>query len=65
MSFFNVSKKIKEIKTTLNESSDFAYRFFKKDGQVVGMVYLKALLTKIYYQVLFISHCKHSMINYQ
>ena len=44
MSFFNVSKKIKEIKTTLNESSDFAYRFFKKDGQVVGMVYLKSII---------------------
>ena len=44
MSFFNVSKKIKEIKTTLNESSDFAYRFYKKDKQIIGLVYLKSII---------------------
>ena len=44
MSFFNVSKKIKEIKTTLNESSDFAYRFYKRDKQIIGLVYLKSII---------------------
>ena len=44
MSYFNLKKKIKEIKTTLNESSDFSYRCYKKNEQELGFVFLKSII---------------------
>lgn len=44
MSYFNVEKKVDEIKLTLNESSDFAYRFFIRNNQKIAFVYLKSII---------------------
>ena len=44
MSYFNVENKIKEIKKALNESIDFSYRFYKKNGQIIGFAYLKSII---------------------
>ena len=43
MSYFNVEEKVQDIKTALNESSDFAYRYFKKEGQEIAFVFLKSI----------------------
>lgn len=43
MSYFNIEEKIQELKTALNESSDFAYRYFKKNGSEIGFVFLKSI----------------------
>lgn len=43
MSYFNIEEKIQELKTALNESSDFAYRYFKKNGAEIGFVFLKSI----------------------
>lgn len=44
MSYFNVEKKINELKIELNESSDFSCRFFKKEEQTIGLVYIKSII---------------------
>lgn len=44
MSYFNVSSKVKEIKTTLNESSDFAYRYYKNKEQTIGLIFIKSII---------------------
>ena len=44
MSYFNVEKEINKLKKSLNESVDFSYRYFKKDGQIIGFVYLKSII---------------------
>lgn len=44
MSYFNLQEKIDELKTALNDSSDFAYRFFKKNGQKIAFIYLKSII---------------------
>ena len=43
MSYFNLEDKIKEIKNTLNESSDFSYRFFQKGKNQIAMIFLKSI----------------------
>lgn len=43
MSYFNLKEKVEEIKTALNESSDFAYRFYKKNGSEIVFVFLKSI----------------------
>lgn len=43
MSYFNLDKKIEECKMLLNESIDFANRFYEKDGQKVAMIFLKSI----------------------
>lgn len=43
MSYFNVDEKIKEIQIALNECSDFSYRYYKKDGNVIALVFLKSI----------------------
>lgn len=44
MSYFDTNKKIKELKKALNESVDFAYRYYKKDGQTIAFVFLKSII---------------------
>ena len=44
MSYFNVKEKIENLKTVMNNNSDFAYRFFEKDKQIIGLVYLKSII---------------------
>ena len=57
MSYFNVEKEINKLKKSLNESVDFSYRYFKKDGQIIGFVYLKSIIdsqlfsSAIYYPI--------------
>ena len=57
MSYFNVENEIKKVKTTLNESVDFSYRYFKKNGQTIGFVYLKSIIdsqlfsSAVYYSI--------------
>lgn len=43
MSYFNVDKKIQEVKSALNESSDFSSRVFVQENQKIGMVFLKSI----------------------
>ena len=43
MSYFNLQEKIEEINPELNDCSDFAYRFFKKQGQEVALIFLKSI----------------------
>ena len=47
MSYFNLDEKVKELKTTLNESSDFAYRFYKKDDKDIVLVFLKSIIDQV------------------
>ena len=57
MSYFNVEKEINKLKKSLNESVDFSYRYFKKDGQIINFVYLKSIIdsqlfsSAIYYPI--------------
>ncbi len=44
MSYFNVEKKVKEVKTALNESVDFSYRYFKRGNQKLAFIYLKSII---------------------
>ena len=44
MSYFNVEKKVKEVKTALNESVDLAYRCFKRGNQKLAFIYLKSII---------------------
>ena len=44
MSYFNVEKSINDLKEELNESSDFACRYYKKEGQIIGLVFLKSII---------------------
>lgn len=44
MSYFNVEKEIEKVKNALNKSVDFSYRYFKKDSQTIGFVYLKSII---------------------
>lgn len=43
MSYFNIEQKVKQLKTALNESSDFAYRYYKKSGNEIAFVFLKSI----------------------
>lgn len=57
MSYFNVYKIIQELKIEFNESIDFSYRFYKKDGQIIAFIYLKSIIDQnllsnsIYYPI--------------
>ncbi len=57
MSYFNVEEKIEELRGELNESVDFAHRFYKKDDQTIALVFLKSitdqalLASGIYYPI--------------
>ena len=44
MSYFNVDKRVEDLKTKLNESDDFAFRFFDKKNQKIAFVYLKSII---------------------
>lgn len=44
MSYFNLVEMIEEIKTAMNESSDFAYRFYKKNGKEIAFIFLKSII---------------------
>ena len=44
MSYFNLQEKVQELKTALNESSDFAYRYYKKEDSEIVFVYLKSII---------------------
>lgn len=44
MSYFNVEGMIEKLKTDLNESSDFSSRLFVREGQTIGMVFLKSII---------------------
>lgn len=44
MSYFNVKKEIEKAKQTLNNCVDFSSRFFKKNGQEIGMIFLKSII---------------------
>lgn len=44
MSYFNVEEKIKELKNEFHESSDFSFRYFKKEGQTIGLVFIKSII---------------------
>ena len=46
MSFFDVKKEIKTLKTTLNESGDFSHRYFIKGKQTVGFVFIKSIINQ-------------------
>ena len=43
MPFFDVKQKIEELKSALNNSVDFSSRYFEKNGQEIGMVFLKSI----------------------
>ncbi len=43
MSYFNLQEKIEEFKMLLNDSIDFAHRYFEKEGQKVAMIFLKSI----------------------
>ncbi len=43
MSYFNLDKKIEEFKMLLNDSIDFASRFYEKDDQKIAMIFLKSI----------------------
>lgn len=43
MSYFDVDSEMNNLKTALNESSDFSSRLFVKDGQKIGMAFLKSI----------------------
>ena len=44
MGKFNVKNKVEEVKKTLNESVDFSYRYFKRESQVIGFIFLKSII---------------------
>ena len=44
MSYFNVKDSIEELKKTLNDSSDFSYRYYKNDSQTLGLIFLKSII---------------------
>lgn len=46
MSNFILEDKIEKLKTTMNQSSDFAYRIFKKKGQTLAFVFLKSIINQ-------------------
>ena len=43
MSYFNIEEKVEELKIALNESSDFAYRYYKKNGSEIAFIFLKSI----------------------
>ena len=44
MSDFNIRKEIEKVKEELNSCIDFAYRYYKKNGQEVGLIFLKSII---------------------
>lgn len=46
MSFLNVEDRVKEIESTFEECSDFAYRFFKKGEQTLALVFIKSIINE-------------------
>lgn len=44
MSYFNLNRKVGEIKKRLNESDDFAFRIFDKGMQKIALIYLKSII---------------------
>lgn len=43
MSYFNIEEKVEEYKTALNESSDFAHRYYKKNEIEIALIFLKSI----------------------
>ena len=46
MSFLNVEEKVKEIESTFQECSDFAYRYFKRGMQTLALVFIKSIINE-------------------
>lgn len=44
MSYFIVKKEIERAKQSLNNCVDFSYRIYKKNGQEIGMIFLKSII---------------------
>lgn len=44
MSYFIVKKEIERTKQSLNNCVDFSYRIYKKNGQEIGMIFLKSII---------------------
>ena len=44
MSYFNVEREIEKARQTLNNCVDFSSRFFKKNDQEIGMIFLKSII---------------------
>lgn len=41
---FVLDKEVKKMQTTLNESSDFAYRYYKRNKQNIALIFLKSII---------------------
>lgn len=44
MSFLSLNQKVQDIKSSFEECSDFAYRFFKNETQNVALVFIKSII---------------------
>ena len=44
MSYFNIQEEIQKLKKQFNNSVDFAFRVYKKDGKKIGLIFLKSII---------------------
>ena len=47
MSYFNLEEKVEQIKGALNDCSDFAYRYYKKENKQIVLVFLKSIIDQV------------------